>query len=102
LILSVWGFAGRGYSGLALTVVTLFILIATAIPLLLWRIWRNNAARQKDADPPSFAAWQARNFEICDGTLKGRDAAVQVLLPIAAVSLGMALFAVVLHFDVGS
>ena len=99
LILSVWGFVGPGYSGLALAVVSIFIFIAVAIPIILWRIWRNHATDPDEAD--SFAAWQERDFEICDGRLKGADAALQVLLPIAAVSLGMAVFALVLYFDVG-
>jgi hypothetical protein len=100
LILSVWGFLGRGYSGLVLAVVSAFIFIDVAIPIILWRIWRNHAA---DPDrPESFAAWLERDFEICDDRLKGADAALQVLLPIAAVSLGMAVFALVLHFDVGT
>ena len=99
LILSVWGFVGPGYSGLALAVVSIFIFIAVAIPIILWRIWRNHLADPDEAE--SFAAWQARDFEICDGRLKGADAALQVLLPIAAVSLGMAVFAFVLYFDVG-
>ncbi|HEV8680037.1 MAG TPA: hypothetical protein VGQ90_11735 [Stellaceae bacterium] len=103
LVLSAWGFFGPGDSGLALAVVTAFIVIAVAIPLLLWLIWRNNAARrERPADEVPFVAWQARDFEICGGRLKGRDAAVQVLLPIAAVAFGMALFALVLHLDVSS
>ena len=99
LILSVWGFVGPGYSGLALAVVSIFIFIAVAIPIILWRIWRNHAADPDEAE--SFAIWQERDFEICDGRLKGADAALQVLLPIAAVSIGMAVFALVLYFDVG-
>jgi hypothetical protein len=99
LILSVWGFVGPGYSGLALAVVSVFIFIAVVIPVILWRIWRNHAADLDRAE--SFAAWQERDFEICDGHLKGADAAMQVLLPIAAVSLGMAVFALVMHFDIG-
>ena len=99
LILSVWGFVGPGYSGLALAVVSIFIFIAVAIPIILWRIWRNHSADPDEAE--SFAAWQERDFEICDGRLKGADAALQVLLPIAAVSIGMAVFALVLYFDVG-
>jgi hypothetical protein len=60
LILSVWGFFGPGYSGLALAVVSAFIFIAVAIPIILRRIWRNHTA---DPDQPeSFAAWLERDF----------------------------------------
>ena len=58
LILSVWGFFGPGYSGLALAVVTIFIFIAVAVPAILWRIWRSHAT---DPDQPeSFAACPLR------------------------------------------
>ena len=35
LVLSAWGFAGSGYTGLALGVVSLFIAIAVGLPLVL-------------------------------------------------------------------
>ena len=104
LILSVWGFAGTGLSNLALVVVSgiifVAVAVAVAIPTILWRIWRNHAFTADQGE--SFAAWQERDFEICEGHLKGADAALQVLVPIAAGPLGMAVFALVLHFDIGS
>ena len=103
LVLSVWGFFGPGYTKLALTVVSLFFVIAVAIPTILWRIWRNYAGREAaSAEPESFRAWQAHDLSIDQGRLKGTEAAIQVLLPIVAVALGMAVFALVLHFDVGA
>lgn len=103
LILSVWGFSGPGDDGLVLAVVTAFILIAVAIPLILFRIWRNNRAGRGDATRKvPFAAWREGEFETYSGPLKGSEAMVQVLLPIAAVTLGMAVFALVLYFDVGT
>ena len=103
LVLSAWGFFGGGYSGLALAVVSIFIFIAIAIPVLLWWIWRKNAVRQRDrSEPMPFASWWSCDLEIQEGRVKGVEAMVEVLLPIAAVAVGMALFALVLHLDIGS
>ena len=102
LVVSVWGFAGPGYNGLVLTVVSLFFLVAVGIPVILWRIWSAHAHREeKPGGPESFATWQEREIEIYGARLKGKDVAFQALLPIAAVSIGMAMFALVLYFDVG-
>ncbi len=102
LIVSFWGFLGHGYTGLVLTVASLFVSIAVAIPVLLWRIsrWAGNR-RARPAQRPRFAEWLAGDFEAWPGRQRGRDAAVEVLLPIAAVAFGMSAFALALHVAVG-
>jgi len=99
LIASVWGFVGTGYSSLALTIVSLFIVVAVGLPLLLALIARRRRSREVHAEADSFNDWLGRDFDAYTGRLKGTAAAVQVLLPIAAVSLGMTIFALVRHFD---
>lgn len=54
------------------------------------------ANRESHAD--SFGNWVCRDVETSTGRVRGSLATVEVLLPIAAVALGMAAFAVVLHF----
>lgn len=44
----------------------------------------------------------SRDLEISEGRVKGVEAMVEVLLPIVAVAFGMAVLALVLHFDIGS
>jgi hypothetical protein len=39
-------------------------------------------------------------FATSTGTLSGREAAQQILLPIVAVSIGMTIFGLVFYFDV--
>ena len=77
LIGSVWGFFGPGRTGFALTVVSLFFVVAVAIPTILWRISRHHAAPQAAAEPESFVAWQRRDLEIDQGRLRGADAALR-------------------------
>jgi hypothetical protein len=49
-----------------------------------------------------FASWRSCDLEISEGRVKGVGAMVEVLLPIVAVAFGMAVPALVLHFDIGS
>ena len=101
LVLAAWGFSGNEHTGLALTVVSAFFLVAVAIPVLLWRIWHKNASCQPNQPYPiSFAAWRSRDLGICDGRVSGKTAMVEVLLPIVAVAFGMVAFALVLQFDI--
>jgi hypothetical protein len=98
LVLSAWGFSrGQGGTGLALTVVSLFVLVAVGLPAILWRIWRNHHARGA-AQPARFEDWAEGQFVVWQGHLRGKEAAVLVLLPVAAVACGMTILAVIAHF----
>jgi len=103
LVISVWGFAGAGYSSLVLTVVSLFIAVAVGLPLLLESISRRHP-RRGDGEPEdgSLGEWLAREFDAQSGRISAKAAAIQVLLPIAAVAFGMTIFAVVHHIDIGA
>ena len=97
-ILSAWMFfGGWDYMGLLLAVVTGFFLMATAIPVLLWLTWRRhrNASAAQDYTG-TFRRWASGDFAVWQGRLAGSEAAVQVILPIAAVSIGLMLIGIVL------
>jgi len=103
LVLSVWVFFdhGGGYVGLTLAVVTLFFVIAVVIPLLIWKSWQHNAPAQETREPVEpFDAWASQSFVTWTGRLTGREAATQILLPLAAVSIGMFIFGLVFYLDV--
>ena len=103
LVGSAWGFFENSTTGFALAVVSLFFFVAVAIPAVLWQIGRNHRDRRSDeAQSESFSAWRSRDFAICEGRVSGAEAAIEVLLPVAAVALGLAAFALVLHFSVGA
>lgn len=55
VLLSVWGFAGSGYVGWVLTVVSLFIGIAVGLPLLLAAIGRRRHSMDTDPTEPGYA-----------------------------------------------
>jgi hypothetical protein len=101
LVVSVWGFAAPGYTGLALTAVSLFIAVAVGLSVVLGAISRRGSGRRRDRPAtPRFRDWLARDFEAWSGRQRGRDAVVEVLLPIAAVAFGMSAFALALHLAV--
>jgi hypothetical protein len=102
LVLSVWIFFNTGaYIGLTLAMITLFFVVIVAIPVLLWRTWQHNAPSSETRPPAeSFRDWQSQDFATWTGGLTGREAAVQILLPIAAVSIGMTVFGLVFYLTV--
>ena len=101
LIVSFWGFLGSGYSALALTVASLFIMVAVGLPLVLGLIARRRR-RNDPAEPDTLHDWLDRDFESNTGRLSTAAAAAQVILPIAAVAFGMTIFAVVHLIAVGA
>ena len=78
-------------------VVTGLFVIAIAIPALCWLTWRRNAEHARDHGDLSFRDWVAGEFDTWTGPVKGANATVEILLPIAAVAVGMTLLGLVFH-----
>lgn len=102
LVLSVWIFFDHGaYVGLTLAMITVFFVIIVGIPLLIWKTWQHNAPAEETREPTeTFTAWASQRFATWTGSLSGREAATQILLPIAAVSIGMFVFGLVFFLSV--
>jgi Mn2+/Fe2+ NRAMP family transporter len=101
-VLSVWVLFNRGaYTGLNIAIITLFFFIAVAIPVLLWLTWRRNTGPEEQSriDEP-FHDWASHSFVTWTGGVSGKEAATQILLPIAAVALGITIFGLVFLFAV--
>jgi hypothetical protein len=96
LVLSAWLFAGGGVVDYLLVIVSGFIAIAVALPLILSRVGHIDDAKDDDA-LQSFRDWSTADFDTWQGRLSGAQAATQILLPIAAVAIGMTVFGVALH-----
>ena len=98
-VLSAWGFATDGYTDYLLVVVSGFIFAVLALTSALWWLWWKN--RRRDANQEeheSLRAWAAGDLDTWQDRVKGRNAAIEMLLPIAAVAFGMTAFGIVLHF----
>ncbi len=100
MVLSIIVLFHRGaYAGLDVAVITFFFLILVGIPLLLWTSWRHNTdPNEQHGYIAPFREWAAQSFETWTGGLSGRAATVQILLPIAAVAIGMTIFGLVYLF----
>ena len=96
MALAAWGFAGLGYADFSLAVVTGFLIVVIAIPVVLWRVWRANTDGPHER--MSFREWKSSQFETWQGRVKGSNAAAEIVLPIAAAAIGMTVFAVVFHY----
>lgn len=92
-VLSTWiSFGGKEYTDLIFAMVAVLMLMAIGIPFALWLVWRN-FAESGERRKSSFRDWASGEFDVWTGRLPG--AAVEVLLPIAAVAVGITLFGLV-------
>jgi len=90
LVFSVWFFfATTSYTSLVLAVVSGFMLVAVGLPFILSRV---GDGRDREQHQTSLRDWSHAEFNAWGTQLRGVEAATQVLLPIAAVSIGMTLF----------
>jgi hypothetical protein len=97
-VAAVWMFFDSGpYEAWLDVVVTGLFVIAIAIPTLLWLTWRRNADSARDDSQLSFRDWAAGDFNTLTGPVKGANATAEVLLPIAAVAVGMTVLGLVFH-----
>jgi hypothetical protein len=96
-VLAAWGFsADRGYIRLALCVVTGLVAMAVMLSLVLARIWRHDwRHRAEPMTATSFLEWARGQMRISDGNIRASVAVVEILLPITAAVIGMAVFAIV-------
>jgi hypothetical protein len=101
-VLSVWALFSRGaYEGLTLSVITLFLMILVGIPVILWLTWRRNTdPNEHYGQVAPFREWSSHSFVTWTGGVSGREATMQILLPIAAVAIGMTIFGLVFLFAV--
>jgi hypothetical protein len=98
-VVSAWAFGGDGHTDYLLVVASGLILIAIAIPATLWNIWRHHPPGDREPPNGSLREWAStREFRTWQDRVKGKNAAIEILLPIAAVAFGMSIFAIILHF----
>jgi hypothetical protein len=101
LVFSVWLLFDYGsYSLLILIAITAFFVVAMAIPLVLAAVWRHNVPADEAHPAENLRQWLSCEFSTWSGPLSGKEAAMQILLPIAAVAIGMTIFGLVFYFDV--
>ena len=101
-IASAWAFDGPGDTYYLLAIVSGFVAAAVGLPYQLWRVRRHgHDPRDTSLSHRSLWNWLRTDFDIWQTRVRGSDAAAAILLPVAAVSIGMFLLAIVLHIEIG-
>jgi len=95
-------FGGSGYIDLALTIISVLVFMAIAIPLALLRA-SIRAPRSDDGSngagktSESLGTWLQGQFATWTDQEKGSTAAAEILLPLAAVAFGITALGIVLE-----
>lgn len=96
-VVALWGFGIGGYVDWLLVVVSGFILMAVLLPLTLSRVWRHTH-EDEARNRTSFRDWATGEFQTWQDRAKGTNAAVEIIMPIAAAAIGMTAFAIIFHY----
>jgi hypothetical protein len=84
-------FDRSGDISLSLGFVTLLFIVAVGLPWILSRLWRKHRmSKEPPHGPISLRDWEAGEFRVWGAELHGSHAAIDVLLPLMAVSFGPA------------
>ena len=96
-----WSFVGGGETDYILFIVTGFIVVVVALQLVLMRVRRadkpvdaDNGADDSTDGALSFQQWARGEFVAERGRLRAAEAALLILLPIAAAAIGMMAFGI--------
>ena len=81
---------------LSLMFVTVLFAVAIAVPWTLSLVWRKfQMPHEMQPKPTSFNDWRDGDLVVWGARLRARDAAIDVLLPLVAVSLGLTAIGIV-------
>jgi hypothetical protein len=101
-VASAASFAAGNDSYNVIAIAYVFIWLAMFLPFQLWRVRRHgHDPRDTSLSHRTLRGWLSAEFDVWKYRVKGMDAAVAILLPIAAVTIGILFLAIVLHIDVG-
>jgi hypothetical protein len=77
-----------------LVIVSGFIFVVVALQLILSQVGRPRKTSAGDDNGPSLRDWGTWDFETWQDRLSGAQAALHILLPIAAAAIGMTAFGI--------
>jgi predicted neutral ceramidase superfamily lipid hydrolase len=99
-VISAWALFDRGgYTNLSLAFVSLLLLVAVVLPWRLFVVWKRHRLPlerpSQNQQKTSLRDWSAGNFEVWGASLHGSHAAIDALLPLAAVAFGLTAIGIV-------
>jgi hypothetical protein len=81
---------------LPLAIVSVLFLVAVLLPWALSLVWKRHLMpHQRHPTQTSFRDWRAGDFAVWGSKLHGTDAAIDMLLPLAAVAFGLTAIGIV-------
>jgi hypothetical protein len=82
--------------GLPLAMVSVLLLVAVLLPWSLSLVWqRHQSEHQRHPNKISFRDWRIGDFAVWGSKLHGTQAAIDMLLPLAAVAFGLVALGIV-------
>ena len=82
--------------GLPLAMVSVLLLVAVLLPWSLSLVWqRYELAHRRHPEKISYRDWKIGDFAVWGGKLRGTHAAIDMLLPLAAVAFGLTALGIV-------
>ncbi|MEH2505952.1 MULTISPECIES: hypothetical protein [unclassified Bradyrhizobium] len=82
--------------GLLLAMVSVLLLVAVLLPWSLSLVWKRHAKpHQPHSDETSFHDWRIGDFAVWGSKIHGTQAAIDMLLPLAAVAFGLTAIGIV-------
>jgi hypothetical protein len=95
-VLSAWLlFDRKDDIGLPLAMASVLLLVAILIPLSLAYVWKRHRPQEQHPHRLSFHDWSAGDFAVWGARIHSRHAAIDMLLPLAAVAFGLTALGVV-------
>ena len=95
-VVSAWVFFDHGgQTALSLAFVTVLLLMAVGLPWLLSLIWRKYRMPGEQPRRLPFRDWRSGEFAVWQARLHGLHAAIDILLPLAAVAFGLTAIGIV-------
>jgi hypothetical protein len=80
---------------LPLAMVSVLLLVAVALPWALSLVWNRHVMPHQHPTKTSFRDWRTGDFAVWGSKLHGTHAAIDMLLPLAAVAFGLTAIGVV-------
>jgi len=82
--------------GLSLAMVSVLLFVAVMVPWLLSLVWKKHRMRhQPHPQEVAFHDWKTGDFAVWGAKLRGAHAAIDMLLPLAAVAFGLTAIGIV-------
>lgn len=82
--------------GLPLAMVSVLLLIAVLLPSALFLVWKKHPMpHQRHLEMISFHDWRSGDFAVWGSKIRSMHAAIDILLPLAAVAFGLVAIGIV-------